>query len=69
MPILQAAFRALEFRVARQPEAGVHFSDNLGGMFIMISSEAVDSGGGSTPTAKIVYRFNSVEVAIMAAAC
>ena len=41
----------------------------MGGLYIMISSDRVDTGKQPTPLAKIVYRFNENRVASMAASC
>ncbi len=68
-PNLAAAFDAIEARVSRDPLAGRRFSEDMGGLYIMISSDRVDTGKQPTPLAKIVYRFNENRVAIMAASC
>jgi hypothetical protein len=68
-PSLAAAFDAIESRVSRDPLAGRRFSEEMGGLYLMISSDSVDTGKLPMPVAKIVYRFNESRVAIMAARC
>ena len=68
-PSLAAAFDGIEYRVSRDPMAGRRFSEEMGGLYLMISSDSVDTGMLPTPAARIVYRFDENRVAIMAATC
>ncbi|MFM7345743.1 MAG: hypothetical protein ACKO1J_10305 [Tagaea sp.] len=63
---LADAFDALEYLIVRTPLQGMRFDERLGGLYIIVSS---DAGVAGMPRARVVYRFNDECVLVLMASC